>query len=208
MSAARDNFLDNLAGLIEAVDLQSGVKGATGIHISAGITVLRRGISVAALVMFETFIRDRTEELLNDLGGWPAQFADLPQGIRDASQLHALTHLQRYANMLKREEMDYEVELKDELAKMASTSGASRRFTRFVSGDYTGNISPESFKDLLGIFQIKDCWASFQKFSSEIGFGVPNTREQLSNVIRKRHKSAHTSKHTPTTADLTIHQLR
>jgi len=85
---------------------------------------------------------------------------------------------------------------------MAGFVGPSLSFTRFVSGDQTGNISESSVKSLLNIFQIKNCWQDFRQFSSDIGFGVPSVEEILNDVVRKRHRSAHAADYAPTIADI------
>lgn len=202
MSLARKQFLSDLEGLTEAVSLDPIAAGATSTVEAPGIVVLRRGILIAALIALETFVRDRTTELLETLARWPARFEDLPQRLRDASLLNALTNIQRYALMLKRQKENYEGEILDQIAKMAASRGPTFAFTKFVSGDYTGNISEESFKSLLSNFQVEDCWSSFRTFSSDIGFGVPSVSELLSDIVRKRHRSAHAAGFVPTAADI------
>lgn len=203
MSAARHQFLLDIDGLTDAVSLEVIAAGATGTTVPPGTVILRRGMLIAALIALETFVRDRTVELLQCLSRWPARFQDLPQRLRDASLLHALSDLQRYALMLKRQNEDYESEIVSELNLMASNKGPSFGFTKFVSGDYTGNISEDSLKFLLSKFQIEDCWNSFRTFSADLGFGVPSVREVLRDVVRNRHRSAHASGFAPTVADVT-----
>ena len=140
--------------------------------------------------------------MLQQLGRWPARYEDLPQRLRDASLLDALSHLQRYALMLKRQQEDYEAELIFQIKQMSSNRGPLFEFTKFVAGDYTGNISDTSIKSLLSIFQVDDCWNSFRLFSSDIGFGVPSVHELIKDVVRKRHRSAHAAAYAPTAADI------
>jgi hypothetical protein len=204
MSAARSQFLIEIDGLKGAVSLDGIAAAAiTPGAPSPQTIILRRGILVAALIALETFVRDRTAELLIRLARWPAQFKDLPQRLRDASLLHALTNLQSYALMLRRQGDDYETEIISQLRLMSANQGPSYGFTKFVSGDYTGNISDESIKGLLRIFQITDCWESFRQFSSEVGFGVPSVVEIMRNVVRNRHRSAHASGFSPAATDIT-----
>ena len=120
MSVARSDFLNNLSGIGEALILESVAQGATGAILPPGIFVLRRGILVASLIALEAFVRDRTAEALRTLERWPKSFDDLPEKLRLAARLNALSHLQSFARMLKRQGDDFEVELKDEILKMAS----------------------------------------------------------------------------------------
>ena len=78
MSIARGEFLRNLAGISEAIALEPLARGATKAIISPGVFVLRRGILVASLIALETFVRDRTAEVLRTLERWPKSFEDLP----------------------------------------------------------------------------------------------------------------------------------
>ena len=203
MSAARQQFLLDIRGLADAVSLEAIAAGAVGAVAPPATVILRRGVLVTALVALETFIRDRTVELLNQLGAWPARFEDLPQRLRDASLLDSLSHLQRYARMLKRQQEDYETELVQQLNLMAANRGPVFGFTKFISGDYTGNLSEELFRTLLTKFQVGDCWNAFQLFSADIGYGVPSVRELLLGVVRNRHHSAHSAGFVPTASDVT-----
>ena len=170
MSVARSEFLRSLAGISEAIDLEPLAQGATKTIISPGMFVLRRGILVASLIALETFIRDRTSEALRTLERWPKSFEDLPEKLRLAARMNALPHLQKFARMLRRQGEDFETELRNEIEKMASGHGSRvQQFSKFVSGDHTGNLSEENIKDLLSNVQVKDCWTSFRVFAADAG---------------------------------------
>lgn len=207
MSIARSNFLEDVRGIEEAVQLDPVSRGASTPAGNQGVAVLRRGILITSLITIERFVRDRTNELLHELGRWPARYQDLPVKLRDAAQLRSLSYLQRYAEMLRRQGDDYEEELQREISRMAKTVQSPIGFTRFITGDHTGNISDQSIKEILSMFQITDCWKSFREFSSEIGFGVPSVHETLRDIIRKRHRSAHSPNYYPTASDVSgIHR--
>lgn len=202
MSTARGEFIRNLAGISEAIGLESVAQGATGTIVAPGISVLRRGVLIAGLIALESFVRDRTAEALGTLERWPRAYEDLPEKLRLAARLNSLSHLQHYAKMLKRQGDDFETELKEEISKMSSGDGSILQFTKFVAGDFTGNLSDTSLKELLSSIQIDDCWSSFRNFSSDIGIGVPSVQELLKNIVRKRHRSAHAAGYAPTATDI------
>ncbi|MCA1408140.1 hypothetical protein I6F26_28750 [Ensifer sp. IC3342] len=202
MSDARRRFLGDIQGISEAVSLDPIAAGAMAAAPPQGIVILRRGILIASLIAYETFIRERTTELLADLGRWPARFQDLPQRLRDAALLNALSHLQRFATVLKRQQENYEAEIIAQLEKMAANRGPEFAFTKFISGDHTGNISDQAVKDLLKTFQVEDCWGSFRSLSSDIGFGVPSVQQILIDVVGKRHRSAHSAGFVPAASDI------
>lgn len=202
MSVAREEFLNNLLGIEEAIKLEYIAQGATGARIPPGIFVLRRGILIAGLIALETFVRDRTNEILCSLERWPRSYNDLPEKLRLASRLNSLSYLQSYARMLKRQGDDYEGELQIEIAKMASGQGTVQRFTKYVAGDYTGNISDTSLKELLSSLQVNDCWAEFRIFAGDTGIGVPSVQEIVKEIVRKRHRSAHSAGYVPNAGDI------
>src|SRR5688572_20750780 len=118
MSAARAQFLKDIRGLRDALQLDPIASGAAAIVDPPAVTILRRGVSVTALIALEAFVRERTRELLSDLSNWPAQYGQLPQKFREAALLHSLGHLQRYAQMLRRQKEDFEREIRTELTLM------------------------------------------------------------------------------------------
>ena len=202
MSPAREEFLRNLIGISEAISLEPVAYGSTSTSVLPGIFVLRRGILVAGLIALESFVRDRTAEALRTLERWPRSFEDLPEKLRLAARLNALSHLQQFARMLKRQNENYEDELKIEIAKINSGQGTVLQFSKFVSGDRTGNLSDETLKELLACLQVKDCWPTFRSFASDVGIGVPSVQEVVKAIVRKRHQSAHTAGYTPTATDI------
>ncbi|WBO20990.1 hypothetical protein [Sphingomonas abietis] len=202
MSVARSDFLRNLDGIVQAIDLEAVAKGALGTGIPPSLFVLRRGILVTGLIALETFVRERTVEALGTLERWPRSYEELPEKLRTAARLNALSYLQSFARMLKRQDDDYEYELKAEIAKMASGDGTVLRFTKFVSGDYTGNLSDAGLKELLSNLQVENCWNTFRVFAGHAGIGVPSVQEIVKSTVRKRHRSAHSSTYSPTATEI------
>ncbi|WP_156648436.1 hypothetical protein [Methylobacterium sp. Leaf108] len=202
MSIARGEFLRSLEGINEAISLEYLAQGATQTTITPGVFVLRRGILISSLIALETFVRDRTVEALRTLERWPLSYEDLPEKLRIAARLNALSNLQQFAKMLKRQEEDFELELRTEISKMASGHGTVQQFSKFVAGDYTGNISDLGLKDLLSSLQVADCWNTFRTFVSDAGIGVPSVQELVKGIVRKRHRSAHSASYSPNAGDI------
>ena len=201
MSVAREIFAKEITALAEAV-LLPNVGSASGLSYEPGISVLRRGAAIAGLVMLETFIRDRTEEILVRMQHWPAQFEDFPDRFRRRATIDALPNIAKYAKMLLRDNGDYEGEVIEQAGRIASMVPPAFQFTKFIAGDYTGNISVSSTEDLLKVFQVKDRWSTMHALSAEIGFGVPSIKEVLKAVVRNRHQSAHVAGYVPTVTDI------
>ncbi|MGF3022763.1 hypothetical protein ACQVP2_08035 [Methylobacterium aquaticum] len=202
MSVARGDFARNLAGISEAINLESLAQGAMGTTLPPGVFVLRRGILVAGLIALESFVRERVSEVLRVLERWPRSYENLPEKLRLAARLNALSHLQQFAKMLKRQDEEYELELRSEITKMASGHGTVQQFSKFVAGDFTGNLSDSGMKDLLASLQVSDCWNTFRLFASDVGLGVPSVHEVVKGIVRKRHRSAHSANYSPTPEDI------
>lgn len=202
MSVARQEFAENLKGVREAISLEPIAQGSLGAAISPGIVVLRRGMMVASLIALEGFIRDRTNEITVKFQDWPRAFDDLPSKLRMAARLEALGHLQKFSRVLKRQGEDYEAELRSELAKMVSGHGTVLQLTRFVAGDFTGNLSATGLGDLLKAFQVFHYWEGFRSLASDTGFGVPSVEEVVKNIVTWRHKSAHVPGYVPNASDI------
>ena len=201
MSLARLDFLREVSALSGAV-ATGQVGSATGISVPPEVSVLRRGAAITGLIMLETFVRERTVEVLANLQNWPARYEDFPSKFRDRATIEALAHIEKFARMLRREGEDYEGEIFSEIVRMASRTPPAFQFTKFFAGDYTGNLSDSSVQELLGVFQIKDCWRGMHGLASDIGFGVPLVEEVLKTIVRNRHRSAHAAKFTPSATDM------
>ena len=201
MSIARSVYLEEVHALSEAVSLPR-VGSDTAPVINPGAAVLRRGATIAGLVMLETFVRERTEEILKELQNWPAQYENLPKRFRDRATIESLPNIEKYARLLKRQQGDYEDEILTQITKMASMSPPEFEFTKYIAGDYTGNLSVKGTTDLLKVFQIKKPWESMKSLGSDVGFGVPSIREILRAIISNRHKSAHVARYSPPAGDV------
>lgn len=201
MSIARGNFLRDISELRAAVRLTL-VTDKSGTADRPGARILRRGAAIAGLVMLESFVRDRTNEMLDELQRWPAKYEDLPERFRRRATIDALGHLQKFARMLKGQGSDFESEVIEQTRRISSMSSPAPKFTKHFAGDYTGNLSTNGLKELLGVFHVKDCWRGMDSLGSDIGLGVPSVKAVLETIVRNRHNSAHVAGYSPAAHDM------
>jgi hypothetical protein len=201
VSAARQRFLGDVAGIRGALALDPLATGSGGAVDPPAIIVLRRGILIAAFIALETFIRARCVEVVSQLGNWSGSYDDFPAKFRDAALFGAVSNLQKYAQMLKRQGEDYNGEIASEISLLGQTGGPVYNFSRHIAGDYTGNVSVSSVKEMMAAFGVKDCWNEFRQIAAAIGYGVPSIEELLKSLATRRHRSAHVAGYAPTTND-------
>ena len=201
MSVARSIYIREIAALAAAVS-SPNVGTASTVLTDPGAAVLRRGAAVTGQIMLESFVRQRVEEVLLDLQAWPAQFDDFPRKFRDRAILDALPNIEKYGKMLRRQQGDYVAEIVVELKRLVSITAPNYQFAKFIAGDYTGNLSDEGLRELLSVFQVKNCWDAMHSLSVEVGFGVPSVREVLRSIVNNRHRSAHVGSFSPSASDV------
>ena len=201
MSLARATYMNEINALSSAV-LNSSVGTGATLFVDLEGAVLRRGAAITGQIMLESFVRERVEEVLEKMQSWPAGYDDLPRRFQDRAIIEALSNIEKYARMIKRVNGNYRTEVVAELGKLTSISAPNLQFTKFVAGDYTGNLSDSNLQSLLGDLQVKDCWRRMQVLSTDIGFGVPSVQEVLRSVVNNRHRSAHVSGFSPSAVDV------
>ena len=201
MSSARATYLRDIAALTEAVSIPN-VGSASKFPVEPGLAILRRGAAITGQVMLESFVRERVEEILVDLQRWPAEYNDFPKKFRHRATVEALPYIEKYARMLRNQNGEFEAEVIAEMKKMTSIKPPTYQFTKFIAGDYTGNLSDSGLQELLNVFQVKNCWNTMHSLSSDIGFGVPSVKEVLRSIVANRHRSAHVGRFSPSASDV------
>lgn len=207
-STARLQFLAGVAAFSTACD-DATVRAPDDVG-----GFLRRGMTVAAFNLLETFLDDRLGELAVHVNGGSSQFLDLPERL----QKRAISQTLEVASArLRRNNFDI-AELRDfsqgvgvNLTAMG-TSIALSPYTWAWSGS---NLGADDLSTMLSHFQIDKPWEAALDIAGRLGFpivdasGLPlNLRSDFQALAAERHKAAHVASHPVTSLWLRAVPLR
>lgn len=192
-SAARDSFLRGIRALedlcAEPIATETTDRGS----------VLRRGLVVSAYNLLETFVMERTTELLRHAGAGPTQFADLSDGQRKKALRNTL---QVASRRVFRGEWDLPSlgQLAGELGASLSQSGGLGLHPYAFLWDGS-NMSPDDLRGTLRMWHVASPFEQLRLLSGDLGFDILNPlgagqidlREDLTSLMQMRHRCAHDS---------------
>jgi len=195
VSPARENFLTGLNAFGAACD-EPAVIAASEVG-----GFLRRGMTVAAFNLLETFLDDRLQELAHHVNGGATQFLDLPERLqkRSISQTLEVANARlRRGSYTVNELRAFSGTVGQSLSAVGSAMSVSP-FTWLWSGS---NVTADDLTTMLSFFQVDRPWDSVRHLAAELGFvtidaeGDPlNLKDDLQALAAERHRSAHVASH-------------
>jgi|GEM_PF-3093938 len=192
-SHARESFLKGIRALedlcTEPVATEASDRGG----------VLRRGLVVTAYNLLETFVMERTTELLRHAETGPTHFADLSDGQKKRALRNTL---QVASRRVLRGDWDLSSlgQLAGELGASLNQSGGLGLHPYAFLWDGS-NMSPEDLRSTLRMWHVASPFEQLLILSSRLGFdtsdplspGQISLKEDLSALMTMRHKCAHDS---------------
>jgi hypothetical protein len=197
-SLARDSFLSGIRAFVAACDLQP-----VRAHDDVGL-LLRRGMTVAAYNLLETFLDDRLLELATHVNGGSTQFLDLPERLqkRSISQTLAVA-----AVRLRRSALDI-ADLRaysQSVGTSLSAVGSALALSPLMWAWTGSNLSSDDVSTMLKSFQVESPWNAALGLAGRLGFQTVDLnrdaidlKEDLDALATERHKSAHVASHSIT----------
>jgi len=188
---AHSNLLAGIAALRTALDVPA-------VFASNDVgNFLRRGLTVSAFNLLETFVADRTVELIQYANRGTSQFLDLP----DKLQKRALTHPLQVA----RTRMgfgDYDLpELRKvslELGSSLATVGHGLNLSPWTWLWAGSNMSAEDYMTALRLFHVNPPGDNAKRLAERINVLPKQTsnpsftlKEDLNELVQMRHQCAH-----------------
>ncbi|MBB5271303.1 HEPN domain-containing protein [Quisquiliibacterium transsilvanicum] len=161
---------------------------AEGAH-NARARMLRQGLAVLVFSTVETFIRERTGEVLRSFTNPALVFADLPLPLQKAVTLDALEgvrfrlKLQPAANRIAWI-----------VAKLAPISGAMTNVQGLSDhsfGHSASNIGEDDVKAILRSFGVDTPWAQITSLTARFGIATLDAEAEFKSIKERRHSSAH-----------------
>ena len=195
VGSARDNFLSGLNAFVSA----SAEESVTAANAVGGF--LRRGMTVAAFNLLETFLDDRMQELAAHVNGGTTQFLDLPERLQRRAISQTLdvanTRLRRGALEIN-ELRDFSRTVGGNLSAVANDLNLSA-FTWLWTGS---NVSAEELGRVFSYLQIESPWEAALGIGGKLGYATKDgdgadidLKADLQELAADRHRSAHVASH-------------
>jgi hypothetical protein len=198
-AASREAFLSGLDAFRNAVD-EPTVRATNGTG-----DFLRRGLTVAAYNLLETFIADRFGELAAHINSGQTQFPDLPERL----QRRAITQVLEVAKNKMRHVQGDVQDLMDFAASVGQSLSAVDRslqlspFTWLWPGS---NMAAEDYSSALRFFHVAEPWLAARELAARLAFPVQDfqgspidLKQDLADLASERHRCAHEASYGVTT---------
>ncbi|WP_221434467.1 hypothetical protein [Xanthomonas arboricola] len=137
----------------------------------------------------ESFIRNRTAEVLQSFDGGIVTFLDLSESLQKAVTIGAIDGI---SARLKAQDKALQVTwLMNEVGVVASAATSLSTFSRYSFGHAKSNISEDDVANILGAFGVSSCWKNIGDLASRSGSSLPDAKEEFIAIKKRRHSSAH-----------------
>lgn len=187
---AKDSLLATLAVLKDCLNDAALVdKAPTDVAHNARARMLRQGLAVLVFSTVETFIRERTSEVLRSFTNPALGFADLSPALQKAVTIGALEgvrfrlKLQPSANKISW--------LVANLAPISGAIANVQGLSDHSFGYSASNLGEEDVRDILKSFGVDSPWAQVTSLTSRFGIAILDAEAEFEAIKNRRHSSAH-----------------
>ena len=190
MSLARSHFLGRMSALAQSLNIDA--VATRPLHDRAHNDVarlLRNGLAVVSFAALEDFIKSRTSEVLTDVGHTGVPFRDLPEPLRVAATLDAISALSYQITI--RPKVDRMQYIQEQALKIASTANAAYELTPHALAFDRANVQDDTIKLILKAFLIDDPWGQITRIASRLGLAALPLDETYRVAAQRRHRAAH-----------------
>jgi hypothetical protein len=204
MANALSSFLERINSLKYSLESDSVQTRPTATHNrehNSVARILRNGLTVVGFVTLEDFIKQRTSEILHQVGTKGVPFTRLPEKLQSASTHGALKALsfQLKIRSDQQEKLSY---IQDHASKIASTTSSAYELSEHTFGYDQSNVGHETILQTLAAFNVDKPWEQITSISSRLGLlGLP-AKSTYIGAASRRHKAAHVASADIPKADL------
>jgi hypothetical protein len=188
--SARDSLLATLAVFKDCLDDAALIdKAPNDIVHNSRARMLRQGLAVLVFSTVETFIRERTGEVLRSFTNPALVFADFSPALQKAVTIGALEgvrfrlKLQPAANKISWL-----------VANLAPISGAITNVQGLSDhsfGHSVSNLGEGDVREILKSFGIENPWAQVTSLTARFGIAILDAEAEFESIKNRRHSSAH-----------------
>lgn len=188
--SAKESFLATSAVLKDClIDAALIDKAPTDVAHNARAQMLRQGLAVLVFSTVETFIRERTGEVLRSFTNASLAFTDLSPALQKAATLGALEGV-RFRLKLQ----PASAKISWLVANLAPISGAMANVHVLSSHSFgysASNIGEDDVKEILKSFGIDGPWAQITLLTARLGIAILDAEAEFASIKKRRHSSAH-----------------
>lgn len=188
--SARDSLLETLAVLKDCLNDAALIDMApTDVAHNARARMLRQGLAVLVFSTVETFVRERTGEVLRSFTNPRLGFSDLSPALQKATTLGALEgirfrlKLQPAANRIPW--------LMTNLGPISGATKNARNLSDHSFGYSASNIDEDDVQDILKSFGVGSPWTQITSLTSRVGVAILDAAAEFEAIKKRRHSSAH-----------------
>lgn len=151
--------------------------------------MLRQGQAVLVFSAMESFIRNRTAEILQSFDSSAVTFLDLSESLQKAVTIGAIDGI---GARLKNQDKALQVTwLMNEVGAVASAATSLSTFSRYSFGHAKSNITEDDVANILAAFGVSSGWKNIGGLASRSGSSLPDARAEFIAIKKRRHSSAH-----------------
>lgn len=157
---------------------------------NAAAAMFRSGLAILQFTTVESFIKDRTAEILNGFSSATVSFQNLSEALQIATTQNALEGLLFQAKL---QDIPNQIDwLIAELAPIGNATKNISALSKYSFGYSRSNLSKETVKSILGAFNIEGGWSAISSTAKNIGVGGAVDYSQIFTLLaERRHKAAH-----------------
>lgn len=148
-----------------------------------------QGLAVLVFSTVETFVRERTGELLQSFTNPSLGFSDLSPALQRATTVGALEGV-RFRLKLQ-PAVDRVTWLVAKLAPIAGATTNVRNLSDHSFGYSASTIDEEDVREILKSFGVESPWKQLTSLTSRIGIAILDAEAEFDAIRKRRHSSAH-----------------
>lgn len=188
--SARGDFWGTFQVLNDCLTRQDLIDNApSDVAHNQRAAMLRQGLAVLTFSSVETFVRERTGELLAALDSTKLTFADLSVKLQHAVTVGAMEGV-RFRLKLQ-EKSDRVAWLIPNLEPIAKVSSTIQHLSDYSFGYAASNLVEDDVKDILSAFGVASPWSEMTKLTRRAGSGLLDCSSEFKTIKTRRHAAAH-----------------